>query len=147
MRQGDNLSTFLFTMLLNYLEYYLHQHDLGIIIDYTNDDISVHLKLFVLLYADDTVIFSDSPEELQRSLHIFEYYGYKWKLKINTEKTKVIIFSYGRLNKDLHFFLNNTELEILNEFRYLGVQFSRTGSFNIAKNTLRSKPIKPYFLY
>ena len=74
------------------------------------------------------------------------YYCYKWKLKINTENTKVIIFSYGRLNKNLHFYLNNTELEILNEFRYLGAQFSRTGSINIAKNTLQSKPINPYFL-
>lgn len=147
VRQGDNLSPFLFTMFLNDLEHYLHQHDAGITVDYTNDDISVYLKLFVLLYADDTVIFSDSPEDLQKSLHIFENYCYKWKLKINTEKTKVIIFSQGRLNTNLHFHLNNTELEILKEFRYLGIQFSRTGSFNTAKNTLQNKPIKPYFLY
>ena len=145
VRQGDNLSPFLFTIFLNDLEYYLHQHDTGIIIDYTNDDISVYLKLFVLLYADDTVIFSDSPEELQKSLHIFENYCYKWKLKINTEKTEVIIFSYGRLNKDLHFYLNNTELEILNEFRYLGVQFSRTGSFNIAKKHIAEQANKALF--
>ena len=76
VRQGDNLSPFLFTIFLNDLEYYLHQHDTGIIIDYTNDDVSVYLKLFVLLYADDNVIFSDSPEELQKSLHIFERYCY-----------------------------------------------------------------------
>ena len=109
MRQGDNSSPILFTIFLNDLEYYLHQHDTGIIIDYTNDDISVCLKLFVLLYADDTVIFMNSPEELKKSLHIFENYCDIWKLKISTEKTKVIIFSYGRLNKDLHFYFNNTE--------------------------------------
>ena len=93
LRQVDSLSPFLFTMFLNDL----HQHDTGIIIDYTNDDISVYLKLFVLLYSDDTVIFSDSPEEFHKSFHVFENNCYKWKLRINIEKTKVIILSYGRL--------------------------------------------------
>ena len=86
-----------------------------------------------------------AQRNFKKSLHIFEYYCYKWKLKINTEKTKDIIFSYSRLNKDLHFYLNNTELEILNEFRYLGVQFSRTGSFNIAKKHTAEQTNKALF--
>lgn len=145
VRQGDNLSPFLFTMFLNDLENYLHQHNAGIAVDYNDEDISVYLKLFVLLYADDTVIFGDSPEELQNSLNIFEQYCYKWKLQINAEKTKVIVFSCGRLNKNLHFYLNNTEIEIVNEFRYLGIQLSRSGSFTVAKKHIAEQANKALF--
>ena len=33
-----------------------------------NDDTEVFLKLYLLLYADDTVIFAESPDELQVAL-------------------------------------------------------------------------------
>jgi hypothetical protein len=39
-----------------------------------------------LLYADDTVLMSESPEELQRELNRFHEYYTTWKLKVNVEK-------------------------------------------------------------
>jgi hypothetical protein len=39
-----------------------------------------------LLYADDTVLMSESPEELQRELNKFHEYCTTWKLKVNVEK-------------------------------------------------------------
>ena len=45
------------------------------------------LKIQILLYADDTVIFSESPEGLQKSLNCLAEYCKSWKLSINTEKT------------------------------------------------------------
>jgi hypothetical protein len=44
----------------------------------------VYLKLFVLLYADDTVLFSDSASDLQLQLNIFCEYCNIWKLKVNS---------------------------------------------------------------
>jgi hypothetical protein len=32
------------------------------------------MKLFLLLYADDTVIFAESQQELQQILKMFEHY-------------------------------------------------------------------------
>jgi hypothetical protein len=35
-------------------------------------EIDIYLKLFVLLYADDTVLFSDSASDLQLQLNILQ---------------------------------------------------------------------------
>ena len=34
----------------------------------------MYLKLLLLLYTDDTVIFAESPADLQAALNIFEEY-------------------------------------------------------------------------
>ena len=103
VRQGDCLSPLLSTLFLNDLEHYLNQHTPGIDFDYIDDDITILLKLFILLYADDTVLFGESPEEHQNTLNAFQKYCEIWNLTINTEKTKVMIFSYGRISKNVHF--------------------------------------------
>ena len=51
------------------------------------------LKLFTLLYADDTILITDSAEDLQNGLNIFHLYCNQWKLKINTSKTKIVILA------------------------------------------------------
>ena len=50
------------------------------------------LKLFILLYADDIIIFAKSPEKMQLSLDILEEYCKRWRLKVNINKTKIMIF-------------------------------------------------------
>ena len=49
------------------------------------------LKLFLLLYADDTILFANDKENFQLSLNILENYCKRWKLKVNTKKTKVMV--------------------------------------------------------
>jgi len=39
---------------------------------YQTKNIVYMFKLFVLLYADDTVILSDSPDDLQNALLLYE---------------------------------------------------------------------------
>jgi hypothetical protein len=51
------------------------------------------MKLFLLLYADDTVIFAESQQELQQILKLFEHYCNIWKLKVNISKKKIVVFS------------------------------------------------------
>jgi hypothetical protein len=46
----------------------------------------------VLLYADDTVILAESAEDLQLALNEFFIYCTQWKLNVNVEKTKIMIF-------------------------------------------------------
>ena len=52
----------------------------------------MYYKLFVILYADDTVILSENKDGLQKALDIFESYCEIWKLQVNVNKTKVMMF-------------------------------------------------------
>ena len=49
-------------------------------------------KLFLLLYADDITVFTESPEGLKNGLDILKEYCSKWKLTVNIEKSKIIVF-------------------------------------------------------
>ncbi len=87
-------------------------------------------RLFTFLYADDTVLFANSAEDLQNSINCLVEYSAMWKLKINVDKTKIIIFSKnGRHSKNLTFSCNGNPVEIVNEFKYLGVIFKSNGRF------------------
>ena len=66
VRQGENLSPFLFNIYLNDLEAYLDDQNVpGIDCQYVNEELSVFFKLFLVLYAGDTVLLSDSKTDLQ----------------------------------------------------------------------------------
>ena len=88
----------------------------------------IYLKLFVLLYADDTVILSESANGLQSALDVYNEYCKQWKLTVNMNKSMVIVFSKGR-HSNYSFTLNDNNIEVGYEYKYLGVLFSRSGSF------------------
>lgn len=50
------------------------------------------VQLFLILYADDQVLFSTSPTTVQQMLNDIETYGNALALKINVSKTKALIF-------------------------------------------------------
>ena len=98
--QGENLSPFLFNLNLNDLERYLDFNGVqGIPCETLDDQLHVYLKIFILLYEDDTVVLSDNRNDLQEALNVFEQYCEEWKLTVNIEKTKVLFFANSRLSK------------------------------------------------
>jgi hypothetical protein len=54
------------------------------------------LKLFLILFAVDQVLFAKSPTSLQSMLKDVENYCTRWNMKINTSKTKAMVFEKGR---------------------------------------------------
>ena len=72
---------------------------------------------------------SETRDDLQYQWNCFERYCEEWKLHVNIDKTKVMIFGKGRQPSNLSFYYNNNEIEIVKEFKYLGILFSRNGSF------------------
>ena len=86
------------------------------------------IKIFLLLYVDDQVVFSKSPESLQAMLFDIENYCRTWGLKINISKTKTMIFERGR-HTSYDFYLNNAKLEVVSSFKYLGVHFFKNGNW------------------
>ena len=139
VRQGECLSPFLFSMYLNDIEeiFYLNGVE-GI-------DIGC-IKLFLLLYADDMTIFSETEAGLQQGLNVLETYCNRWKLTVNKDKTKVIVFRKGGiLRRDLKFYYQGQELEIVTSFSYLGITFTAGGSFSNAQVTLSGQAQKAIF--
>jgi hypothetical protein len=95
VRQGENLSPFLFALYLNDLEKFFIQNDINSLEKVETlcaDNLHIYIKIFALLYADDTIILAETPESLQNALNSFENYCTRWKLKVNLNKTKVVIF-------------------------------------------------------
>ena len=132
VRQGENLSPFLFSIFLNDLESYFSQLDgvpLETIKDKLENELHIFYKIFLILYADDTVILAETSDGLQRRLDIFQSYCNIWKLQINVEKTKVMIFSKRKSRQDLNFTVNGENIEIVDTYSYLGVIFKYNGTF------------------
>ena len=93
VRQGENLSPVLFALFLNDLESFLCDKSCnGVNFEFQYDDITLYLKLLVLLYADDTVVFGTDEKEFQNNLDMFYEYSELWHLSVNFDKTKIMIF-------------------------------------------------------
>ena len=122
VRQGENLSPILFSMYLNDLQSHLQINgSVGIELKDPSNEI-IWLKLLLLLYADDTIIVSDSPIDFQNSLDSFNDYCIEWKFKVNMTKTKIIVFG-ARITRNFLFKLGDENIEITDQYHYLGVTF------------------------
>ena len=68
-------------------------------------------KLFLILFADDQVLFATSPDTFQSLLSDLETYCQLWGLKINTDKTKAMVFQKGRTR--FGFFIYNNQNRVV----------------------------------
>ena len=104
------------------------------------------LKLFLLLYADDIVLFSDCEKGLQDRLNSLYTYCNKWKLVVNIKKTKVTIFRKGGIiRRNVSFTFDNETVEIVKSFTYLGIIFTTGGSFQSTFDSLSGQALKGIF--
>ena len=148
VRQGENLSPFLFCVFLNDNKDFLSNSGLvngAICISHMVGDTALsYLKLFVLLYADDTVILAENADDLSKALKVYESYCNTWELTVNTFKSNILIFSRDRiLNYDFTF--NGVPLAVVTEYKYPGILFCRCGSFLRAKKHIADQGRKAVF--
>ena len=57
----------------------------------SDNDVEVYFKLYILLYADDTVIFAENEHELQAALNAMFLFCKSWDLEVNPTETKITI--------------------------------------------------------
>jgi hypothetical protein len=134
-RQGCNLSPLVFIIFINDLIDLLKMYNCNPI--KLNDQ-----NISLLLFADDIVCISETASGLQRALNLLDQYCKKWKLVVNLDKTKVVIFNCRTTNK-YKFLFNSKGVEIVTSYCYLGVIFTNNGSFKTCN--LQIKASKAYY--
>ena len=103
-------------------------------------------SLNCLMYADDLLVISNSPEGLQQSLNVIYEHAQEWKLKVNTKKSNIIIFSGNGQNKNkANFKYANESIEIVDKQTYLGIEMTSSGRYAYAREILSKKATKIVF--
>ena len=76
---------------------------------------------------------------------------YSWQIlwwlvsTVNTQKTKIMVSNNAGRLSNVQFKLNNTVLECVHRYKYLGLTFCSSGSFMYAQEELYNKASKAYF--
>ena len=88
------------------------------------------LKIHILIYADDMVLLAHTPFELQNKINLLSAFFLEHNLKVNTSKTKVMIFARRQPQKTPSLHWNGVNLEIVQSYTYLGVPVNSTMNQN-----------------
>jgi hypothetical protein len=115
--QGECLSAKLFTLFIDDIVKTLHESNVA--------SLKIASKeIHMLMYADDIVILASNVFDLQNKIDIIISYFNNNDLTVNLEKTKVVMFKYGRERKDKpKIFWDDFELQYVSMYTYLGVNF------------------------
>ena len=132
VRQGDNCSPTLFSIFIDDLVREIYTLNLGI-------DINSR-KISILLYADDIVRLANNESDMQTLLNTLHTWCQRWRMLINTEKSKVVHFRQGRRDRsEFQFNVGNNELETVSTYKYFGVIFNEKCTFlNNAENLAKA---------
>ena len=132
LRQGSMESPLLFSLCISDLYNLLMKYG-GKGIRFSPD----HTEVKILMYADDVVLIADSPNELQRHITALNKFCKQWKMNVNIDKTKVMVFRKGgRLRHDEKWFLNGKVIECVKSYKYLGVNVSTGNKWGKATTCL-----------
>jgi hypothetical protein len=66
-------------------------------------------------------------------------------MKVNVNKTKIMVFGFGKLRQNLKFTYKNVDIEIVKQFNYLGVIFTKTCNFDVTKKHHTDKALKAMY--
>lgn len=139
VRQGDNLSPTLFKIYINDLVDHIKNTK-------NTDSITLGAKsINALLYADDVVLLSTTKEGLQNCIDAVKNFSEQWKLELNLNKTKVLIFNKGgnTIQEDLYYGIE--KIDCTDKYTYLGLNLEPSGSFESAINSLYNKGLKAMY--
>ena len=145
VRQGENLSPLLFSLFVNDIETEFISNGCKYI-ELDDEQLDNFIRLLILMYADDTIILADSETHMQTALNALQLYCKNWKLEINCSKTKISIFSRGKIKTSrFNFLYDEQKIEIVETYKYLGINFNASGSFKTALENLKSQASRAMF--
>ena len=129
VKQGCKLSPTLFSLYINDLANDIKQMHLGIDID--------HQQLSLLLYADDIALIAPDAQSLQLMLNKLNEWCSKWRLSVNSNKTRIVHFRPASVlcRNDL-FSCGYLNIEKIEKYKQLGLWFQEHLHFKFAMSEL-----------
>ena len=100
-----------------------------------------------LLWADDLIMLSLTPESSQTQLNKLFKFCNDWGLEINELKTQIIIFGTDK-NKNTNnpdFKLGEKSIKIVESYCYLGIILKSSGELRTAQQNLKDKAFRAFF--
>ncbi|MEW8546516.1 MAG: reverse transcriptase family protein, partial [Candidatus Thiodiazotropha sp.] len=138
VKQGCILSPLLFCLFINDLQSFVSVNSHGIDLDLCT--------IYLLLFADDLVMFADSKVELQRLINKLKEYCDTFQLKINIAKTGIIVFRNGGYLREYEkWFYGTIPLRVVSYYKYLGLVVSSRLSWYVCQKTLAEQASKALF--
>ena len=89
-------------------------------------------------------MFSDSETGLQNMLNLLQTYSKENHLTVNTKKTKCMIFNKNGRLLLRPFYLNDTRLECVRVYKYLGFMITPSGEINTGLKDLRDRAFRAF---
>ena len=113
--------------------------------EYAIDQMGLYSKLFLLLYADDTILISESATGMQRMLNVLMTIALDGNLVSIFDKTKVVIFEKRKCRRNVTFTMNGEEIKQSYSYNYLGLLFNYNCSFFPVRKKLLAQANKALF--
>ena len=137
LKQGGVLSTSLLTLFMDDKIKMVQREGIGATIGCR--------QVGIIAYADDEVLISCNPKEMQNLLDIAYQHSCLWRYRYNVAKCKILV--YGKRTCDTKWRLGDEEIESATEYTHLGVIMSPKGAprrriedaMNKARQALYSK--------
>ena len=135
VRQGCKLSPLLFSTFINQLICALNEKDFG---GAKIEEIIIK----VLAFADDFALIARNVVEMQKMIKVLYSFAHSMGMKVNLSKSKIMVFKNGgKLSKYEKWYYGNEKIEVVRNYKYLGVWFSSNGRFltHVQKAALTAK--------
>ena len=112
--QGSKLGPILFNIFINDLLVKLNASEYGALLG--------DIRISALGFADDIVLASDNPHNMQKLLNIAHNWANANLMSFSPDKCKAMVFN--RSPKGINIFIGSTKIKFLKFYKYLGIILS-----------------------
>ena len=135
LKQGEVCSPVLFSLFINELAREIVQrgrHGIQLIPDL--------IEIFILLFADDVILMSDSVCGLQNQLNILYETANRLGLVVNLDKSNIVVFrNGGHIAWNEKWFYGQSLISVVNVYKYLGICLSTRLTFSHALKDMAAR--------